>query len=432
MAYTTKGGNLAGHETWTAGTYYLSSGVNLNGFNLTLNAAGGDIYIKCASHIVAFTIAASCTFSTSNTSSTNRIYISSMNDNTIGEEIVGSSGSPARGDYYQALDINADSVTVNLSYVEIRYSHNTVDGRGVLVNTPSAIQASTSITYNYVSLYDCGCGDVVKDCAFIGTYNTVNRIASFTLNNIFIDSSCVSTDRGYAILCYTSAPSITNVCIEAECFAGIYIGFITTTTSSATINNFSVRNYRLFGIDMDLGDNNSRTIYIKNCTAIAKDASAYYGIRSCNYGPGLLTAIISNCIATGGQWGYEFNAASGPENVTLNNCGAYGYTTARTRLQNGALCTDNNPINADPQLGNLPASCVIDTDNCPFSDGVAVRNLINYEKMGSDTYTNLSIDPAIYSATGKRYSGSDMVTPGIQYALEKFQSKPKAIVVVIG
>jgi hypothetical protein len=76
-------------------------------------------------------------------------------------------------------------------------------------------------------------------------------------------------------------------------------------------------------------------------------------------------------------------------------------------------------------LGNLPAGAVIDAANCPHPNGYAVLNPA-CEYKGSASYTTLGIDPNIYSPTGIRYTGGQLVTPGILYALTSFKSTPKS------
>ena len=79
-------------------------------------------------------------------------------------------------------------------------------------------------------------------------------------------------------------------------------------------------------------------------------------------------------------------------------------------------------VAANPQLGNLPAGCVIDTANCPFPDGYAV---LGFSLNGSDTFEALGIDSKVYSATGRVYRPWQKVTMGAQYALLRFIRPPR-------
>jgi hypothetical protein len=135
----------------------------------------------------------------------------------------------------------------------------------------------------------------------------------------------------------------------------------------------------------------------------------------CYWSNGTLNASIINSILT---------ACDGASAVALNKNGAASVThTYNVYYGNTADCFEalhgTEQTGTDPQLGNLPAGCVIDAVNCPFPNGYAVGNLA-FEFAGSDTFDNLSIDETVCTMTGWKYAGTKNVTPGIYYTLTAF------------
>jgi len=145
------------------------------------------------------------------------------------------------------------------------------------------------------------------------------------------------------------------------------------------------------------------------------------------------SGTMRRCTFCASRTGFSIDNAGSTYDIT--NC-AFGTGTTGINKTNGTLTTDYNVIGAttpisgqalgahdiaaDPDLGNLPTGCVIDTALCPFADGYAVRNLAACDMRGSDSYDALGKDEAIYTATGYRYAGDDNVTPGAMYGLSAF------------
>ena len=90
MAYTTIT-DLAADTTYTAGTYYMDANHNANSKKLTLDCNAGDIIIK-RNGDVYWTSAGE--LQTTN-SGTYKVYFTVKDDDTVGDTISGSTGSPA-------------------------------------------------------------------------------------------------------------------------------------------------------------------------------------------------------------------------------------------------------------------------------------------------------------------------------------------------
>jgi len=116
FAYTTVSGNVSG-QTWTSGTYYVSGTITVNqGFTLTINPG---VTVKFANGTLAYIYG---TLDAIGLSGSNIVF-TSMHDNSTGETIDGSNGTPVPGSWY-ALNFDG-SGTYNgighLDYCDIKY-----------------------------------------------------------------------------------------------------------------------------------------------------------------------------------------------------------------------------------------------------------------------------------------------------------------------
>jgi len=440
--YVTTGGNLTTDTTWTAGTYYLTSDLNTHNYNFCLDCSAGNIIIKTnctAPDSTNATIfqAGYGNMWTANTDAKHKVIFTSMHDNSQGETIAGSSGHPAAGDQLLPfLHINYSpngySYYNNMSWCECWYCviGNYLVG-GAPITTYGLYNSAFDITWtNWIFKY-CSTQELSTTGSILCNLWLGDSINSITLKNISIDNTNYlnSTSKHYAIF-IGSAKTITisdiYINMPSSGKNGGYAGIATrgTTLYSTVITNkncfvsgkFALANYMIAN---SAGSTNLTTT-IRNCIAENLATGAAHGFWSSRAGGTVLTniydSIAINCDGVG-AYGYYKNGVAA-HTVNLYNCGAYNNTL---RVYN--VTSDNSPIDTDPQLGNLPDDVLLDNVNSPHPDGLAVRNLPDYEKKGSDTFNNLGIDEQNSSMTGYMYAGTDLVTPGIYYYLEPFRPK---------
>ena len=85
QGYTTVSSNISTNTTWTAGTYYISTSINVNnGVILTINSG---VVVKFA-HDARLLVAGTLDVNGSDLSS-NAVVFTSIDDNTYGETIAG-------------------------------------------------------------------------------------------------------------------------------------------------------------------------------------------------------------------------------------------------------------------------------------------------------------------------------------------------------
>lgn len=428
--YTTVSGALGAHTTYTAGTYYVSGTVNLGNYNLTIDASAGEVIIKGGAGVNLFNANGTGNFTTTGTTLTRRVRISSMNDDSIGEAIAGSSGTPAAGDYSRVLTVGAAITTTKIHNTTIEYATGPANS-GILIWGSNA--AATADTIDIDDLVISKCLNPVHASlggAFILTFWQRNTNGAASIKRVKI-----ANDNVYANAFSFTGININSTALTIEdCY--VYCGGAAFQTGidcslglsgQTGVNNGTQTIRRCLvvapnqlhaGVTSQNFSATTQTTTISNCTLRAKITAGVNGFycRTNNAGATMAATVNNSIVVSDGEGiAYRQLQTSGTCNVTLNNCGSYN-VAART----SGTITDNNPITADPQLGNLPTGCVINTALCPFPDGYAVRNLSGYEMLGSDTFDALSVDEAVYTATGYKYAGTKNVTPGAMYALTTF------------
>ncbi|MBU0475672.1 MAG: T9SS type A sorting domain-containing protein [Bacteroidetes bacterium] len=121
-AYTTINSNIATNTTWTAGTYYISTSIDVNsGIFLTINPG---VIVKFA-HGTRIYVPGTIDANGSDLSS-NYVVFTSIDDNTYGETITGSDGVPNPGDWegIYGYGEGGHQGTIQLDYTILRYGGN--------------------------------------------------------------------------------------------------------------------------------------------------------------------------------------------------------------------------------------------------------------------------------------------------------------------
>ena len=421
MAYTTISANLLAHTTLVAGTYELTVQCNTGAYNLIFDCAAGNIFIKGVG-AVGFLANGTGNITHINCTASRKVICTSANDDTRGEIITTSTGTPAVGDVTRAwIAVSSSTNTVfQLSWSEFYYctSDTVVVGLSATVTNVNLDVTWQNMKFRYCTISGSGThGGILGSKANTGT------IKSYVISNISIDATCTLNDTSY---------HWGMVVVSANGAAGSTISNLSIVLPSPSHNGGGGGIFAIFPGVITISDGYFSGKFLQSALpgGIAIYENGIANINSCvfeNLGTGAHHGMsvyatgganqvtCNNCIAINcdGAGAYGFYRFGGflP---TLNNCGAYNCTT-RTNFP-----TDNSPIATDPSFGNLPAGCVINTDNCPIPNGLAVTNLADYEFAGSNTFDNLGIDETQMTMTGWKYAGAKKVTPGIYYDLVTF------------
>lgn len=404
--YTTVGGSLTANTVWTAGTYEITSAVNMGVYDLSLDCSAGPIYLKV--NFVGITINCDGTgdFSIVNSAFNRRAYCTSANDDSIGEVISGSSGTPATGDYRSAFKSSGSASIVSVRYFDIRYS-----GGGAV--PAFALNASgETATIDHLWLSNCD----ATGRPLCGADSSSVAALSQTWSNVHIDDTNYTASGAVSAMSLTGQSVIVrNVFVDQQSSNGGVIEVIqpsgTVTGSTIDISNvISHGSGRRIEIR---GDDGIHTVSVRRCTLIRTKFSG--GVIYVNSaGTGTVNMVVDDCVAIDDVFlatsrAFENAGGTGTVNLTLNNCVDWNIDVRLT-----GTITDNNPITADPMLTTLPPGVTIDPEFL-MSDGYAIGNLLTLRYAGSTTYNDIPLDPKLWSATGYRDLPPDEITPGAQY-----------------
>lgn len=413
--YSTVAAGLVSDTTWTTGTYYLTALVLLGVWNLTLDAVGGAIVIKTDTN-KSLNPNGTGNLLTVNTSITNKVHFTSKNDNSLGETIGGSSGAPAKGDQDSAYIITTGTGSeVNLDYVEAWYCESVF---GIFHWQHTTDRVTNHITLNHITLKYCGIpAGLSYLVSFIGSYRYLKSVGDVDIQNISIDTTNSIKDnaKGYGIYINEAQTlSMQNIYVDIdstnEAFRGISIVDI-ETDSTATFKNIFCR-CKSAAMCFYIAQQTAHVVTwdVYNCIADNNAGTGTYSFYA-DRNAGTVTINLYNNIFLNASAGGAAGARTVADTINEGNNGFYNNTA------NSVGFIPTNPILADPQLGG-PGGTIADGYFLPA--GFAVGNLVDYEKQGSDTFDNLSIDESIYTMTGLAYAGGDKVTPGCYYEMAVF------------
>jgi len=452
MAYTTLDASYSSPLTLTTGTYYISADVDMTNIDLTkrkivFDLSNGDIVLKRNGDVSFNNVHEIDTIP----SGTNQIYYTVKDDDTIGETIIDSSGSPSAIGGQLADNIIAGFV--DLRYMEIRWG-----------STQFIKFSSTPGHYlGYLTFKNCSYSLVTDNYVIMNTgYSTVTQLHNFTFKST--DGNSLTGATGF--LSFNCRTSVHDIIITGA-NTTISTGIITETLyGGSTLQRYNIKiinsnvgyGYRTgdvrrltfntagdflnchCNIAVYTGDRGYFTV--KNCLfdgsvstiggfgTNTTGARAYWWLKAYNcvfdncinaiydkatHISHTFVAYADDCIFTNNyRTCYRYFGNILLNIHTANNCGFYNNTFNQ-------VLNNFNPINANPQFINAQYGCTI-KHVFPLPDGYFVGNIVDYEQRGSNTFDALLIDETQYTATGKEYEGTDYITPGINYQVEEFHS----------
>lgn len=441
MSYTTLNSSYSSTLTLTAGTYYMSADVDMQSNAIVVDASSGNVILKRNGDVKFSNITS---FTTTNTSSSNIFYMTVKDDDTIGETISGSTGSPsASGGYIQEASITGNCY---LNYVEVRWA------------TRQLIRCSSNQSFTYITFKNCDYdstnlvnGYVLYQDSYVGSGEGTTR----QIHHIYFDDTNTLTTAA-GLIKFSNRIPIHDIVVDAAnttvttgiIYENIFSNHSYTSYNIKIINsaagkgfatgdrrrtNFSVIDFKDCNCNISVITGYTGYFYVKNCLFNANDlnsygsarANWYFKVESCifdslsytlidyaTHGSRTIRYYIYNSIFNNSyNIFYSRNSAA----RELYNCGLYNYSFYVTpAVETGSITTD-------PSFQNSPSGCTIDTtfdDYIP--DGYFVGNLTDYQFKGSDTFDNLSIDETEYTATGYQYNGTIKITPGLNYKVTSF------------
>lgn len=440
MSYTTLDASYASTLTLTAGTYYMSGNVDMNSNTLNIDTSSGDVILKRNGDVYFTEVG-----HVNTTDSTNKFYYTVKDDDTIGETIDGSSGSPSvsGGQWTNA------TITGTYNFIATKWEIRWVDNLTFVSITNKNNKQFTYITFkncSYTSvtaiILNASYWDTTGVCKFqyieFGSTNTMSgtgalienhsRVTAF--DHIYINSSSSSNSPIY-FHAFDAQYSTPNP------YSNIYI----KSTGAYGLNWYRNQNTAILNLkDSSTSVNLSYAVGTHTFTNCLFDSTlngdTTYAITRID--SGLCTININNCIFNnwtkvfynreyGGSHTTTISAINSifTNNDNLLNNDDLGHQTAtycgyNSNVSETYWSKGTGSINADPAFSNAPSGCVIDTTFDDYIPNGWFVTSASYEELGSDTFNNLSIDETQYTATGYEYAGTDTITPGINYLVTAF------------
>lgn len=434
MAITNITANLAANTTYTAGTYYMNNSYSMNGKTITFDCSGGSIYFKRADN-AAWT--SRTRFITTNSSATNKVYITSKNDDTIGETVPGSTGSPSAttGEWSSTVE------TYSYKYWEVRYCNC---GSAPLIGGWETYSSTATNIVEYIVFKNCGTGTNVG-------YPTIWMTggASSKFDNIIMDKTNTCTmQRGIVIYYNVNNGTISNIYWNPAGNTASQAFFWYQHTVNVTMNDcyFTCNDRSVWWqFLVEVSPSSGKTTTLNRCyiggdfgdidgsnttTITANDCIFERYIVSDQTTPPNIT--VNNCIFI-----YSAFQTKTGKTVTATNCifaggckiinGGAGYVPTVVSSYNGFYnCDETNwtrgtgDFTADPAFRTVTGGTIATYASAtPFMlpDGYMPSSSA-YVKTGSNTYDNLSIDETIYSPNGYKHLGTENIWPGIYYRMD--------------
>jgi len=379
MSYITISGDLSENTTWTSGTYFIASDINIGDYSLTMDLLSGNIVYKTAGNksIIADS---SGNFTTINSGYGNKIIFTSINDDAHGEIIAGSTASPVAGDqsvpYYKTTYKPA---RIYLDGCEAWYWGSNTGAVFSWGDQPIPGTTLSTVTLKNAAIkYSTIASGTANTPCFIGFYKRLS-IDTVSLENVVIDdtNSMEVSDTNSMVIRFPKSNSWTmqNVALYPTGYCHSLLDFRSATSGSHTAN----------------WDN----IYVK-----------YTGDGPSGNGPLYLSTL-----------------EGGDSTLTINNMLLDGNDKSNSGINiiintdsDAALGSNDQTLN--PNLGSLLYGTIVNSSGI-MPTTIATRSMY-YDKQGSDTFNNLGIDETIYTFNGSQYAGTDNITAGVYYTVDSF------------
>jgi hypothetical protein len=439
MAYTLLA-DFTGNTTLTAGTYWMPYDINCNGYTLTFNCVDGPIIIKRAGD---YSFAFTSTVNTTNSTSVNKVYWTVKDDDTIGEIIDGSTGSPTKaGGVFNSIYNVGFYFTYGFTATnwEIRYALN----KQLIILSTTTTLSFTFITWKYcdysisliipvVHLATSVPSNSIHDLIFDNTNTLINTplLTTYCIDNLYnIYVQSANTTGAVVNISCTGASS--NLSAKTVSYINIYNSNTSTTaTGLAGVLFAYTRWFPTIKYCNTMIDFRTNTGNDSNQTANPIECCVFnHGYYPCRIGTGFASNIITlkNCLFTGLSYTAITNPRSSAATLSLTNCCFNNVTLIKTTFSvtstyNGyynsgetGITRGTGDFTADPVLTGYDKRATLDSTWATYgpADGY-FASATAYQNTGSDTYDALSIDETLYSPCGCKRLGTEKVNPGLYY-----------------
>lgn len=310
--------SLSANTELVSDTYLMSANCDCNSYKLTFDCAAGSIVVKRSGDYYHTEQGA---VDTTNSSATNKVYLTVLNDDTIGTILPGSTGSPAvsGGSWGNGTAIGNYHVVFN--YLEIRWADNK-------------------------QFLNCGAGGTTyirsvqnviwKNCV----YSSVTAITLSTGSHASNAAQRFQADNSNTI---TGSASLLSIGLNCG-LSYVYVQDGTTTSTAivwvsgaptGTVYSFIKIKNTGAGHGFATGFDSNKIIYVKHCMTSILGGSGPYKL------------LTYNCVFTDHAYGIQSNGSGSGAWVTLRvfGCIFKGLTTGCFTFNNyrGLLeaCRDN-------------------------------------------------------------------------------------------
>jgi len=340
-AYTEISANLTGNQAWTTGTYYVTGTLTCSG---TITVSAGVVVKFGSGASMARTSRGQLW--TINGSIANPVYITSYNDNSIGDN-VGGSGTPAIGDYVSFDATSGDAASA---------SYGAITGAIVRYGT-SVIGQSWP--------YSNGGTFTFTDCI----------ISNFT--NGFITISTTALNHCYVSNIANGATSIQNS------VSGTNVVFYNVATTSGQCLTKTSKDILAIscGYVVSVTDLYGGTVTINNLTAITCTGVRQYNNTGNNGTLAILNSVFQGCTAA-------INGAAGTTTSNYNNFYSNTADYAGTVAGKTGDKTASNPVFASGTMA-AAGTGILDTN---VDDYFLNQSTSPCMDAGSDTAVNIGLD----------------------------------------
>lgn len=450
--YTTLTGVLSSNQTLNGGsTYYLSGVVHMGGYDVDTSGSGNVVIKHNTGDAAAYwNWNADGSSWTHSGSSSFKVIMTSKNDDSVGETISGSSGSPSFNDVREMMYCYTTSAwngEIDIDWFEVHYAGSDTGGRPIIAVGVNAVDAAKHfpLTLKHGIIRNCKKSLSQARVGMFGSAVIHKLVDDFTFENIDIDSTVEVYGAGAVngIFDYENTQAgakkmVVNNCTITPTKNGTGdpdlicpLDFCSFEMKNTYIKCADADNYVHYTSVSSVGSDTFDFVMKNN---VIEGATGTDHLIYCLHSGGTVNMTVENNIfrdqPTAARYAFYHNGAGGwtgtlDYNIFWNNPTNYDYFSPDVSAgpnNYGDQMAGAFEITEDPQ-GNIPAGATRVTTEIAHPDGLAVT-LSKVIEQGSESFDTAGIDESKYSMTGYEYAGTDNVTAGIYYEFSAFAPTP--------
>ncbi len=329
MDYVTVSGTFSNYVFAAGTTYYVSGAVTLAGANSVFEGGSVIKFVPSASNAV-LTVTTPITW---NATAYHPVVMTARDDNTVGDTISGSSGSPSGYYANPALSVNYSSTgnaAVNIAYLRVSYE-----------NVGLSIQnnASTNpFVLSHSQFVNCNQGCSVTDGAFIGRNVLWNNVQTA----VYSTYSALSGE-------HWTADALNNLVVDVVPGTPSTLSLTNSLLTAVTNIGVSGGNYTTNGV-VSLSSASGVYQTVGAGSHYLASGSAYVAAGTANINPGLAAdltnmtvfppQVATNAITTNTVWSPQAARDTGAPSLGWHYA-ALDYLASGVGITNTSLCLTN-------------------------------------------------------------------------------------------